>query len=285
MMMIEEDRACYDRPFLPRSTFAGAVRNHGVVSPRRRLLVIAVFALVGALAIAGVVKLVLDRTTTEEPADQATPGAVLLVPGYGGNTRSLEQLADRIRATGRTATVVAPPGDGTGDLRAQAKNLADAAQQAVDGGAPSVDVVGYSAGGVVTWLFLREYDGIPRTRRVVTLGSPLHGAKLAAAGAALAPDACPAACRQLAPGSDLLDDLDEDPAPVPWLSVWTENDETVQPPDSARLDGATNVSMQSVCPGATISHSGLPADPQVTALVLRAIGTDPIAAPTSCESA
>lgn len=255
------------------------------MSPRRRLFLGIVLALVVVLVAGGIVWFVVDRTDTQDPADQASPGAVLLVPGYGGNTRSLERLADRVRATGRTATVVAPPGDGTGDLRAQAQNLSDAAQKAIDDGAPSVDIVGYSAGGVVTWLFLAEHDGVPKTRRVVTLGSPLHGAKLAAAGAAFGGSACPPACRQLAPGSDLLDDLDEDPAPVPWLSLWTENDETVQPPDSARLDGATNVSMQSVCPGATISHSGLPTDPQVTALVLRAIGTDPITPPSSCETA
>jgi triacylglycerol lipase len=236
------------------------------------------------LAVVGVVVFVLDRTAHEDPANQANPGTVLLVPGYGGNTRSLEQLAQRIQATGRTAVVVTPPGDGTGDLRAQARNLSDAAQKAIDAGAPSVDVVGYSAGGVVTWLFLADYDGVKRTRRVITLGSPLHGAKLAAAGAALAPGACPAACRQLVPGSDLLDDLDDDPAPVPWLSLWTENDETVQPPDSARLDGAVNVSMQSICPGASISHSGLPTDPQVTALVLNAIGTVPIEQPAKCPT-
>ncbi len=236
------------------------------------------------LVVAAGVRYFLDRNTGE-PADQASPGTVLLVPGYGGNQRSLAQLAERIRATGRTATVVTPPGDGTGDLREQARNLKAAAQQAVDDGAPSVDVVGYSAGGVVTWVYLVQYDGIPLTRRVITLGSPLHGAKLAAAGAAFGGSACPDACRQLAPGSDLLDDLDEDPAPVPWLSVWTENDETVQPPDSARLDGATNVSMQGICPGASISHSQLPVDPQVTALVLNAIGTSPITEPGSCETA
>jgi uncharacterized alpha/beta hydrolase family protein len=283
--MIEEEEAGDGRTFLPRSTFAGPVRNHGGVSPRRRLLFGVIAALVLVLAVAGVVAFVLDRGGTGEPADQATPGTVLLVPGYGGNQRSLAQLAERIRATGRTATVVTPPGDGTGDLRKQAENLKDAAQRAVDDGAPSVDIVGYSAGGVVTWAYLVQYDGLPLTRRVVTLGSPLHGAKLAAAGAAFGGAACPDACRQLAPGSDLLDDLGEDPAPLPWLSVWTENDETVQPPDSARLDGATNVSMQSICPGAAISHSQLPVAPQVTALVLNAIGTGPITAPTTCEAA
>lgn len=242
-------------------------------------------ALVLVLVIAGAVTLFRNRGGSGIPADQASPGTVLLVPGYGGNQRSLARLADRIRATGRTAVLVAPPGDGTGDLREQAKNLDDAARKAIDDGAPSVDIVGYSAGGVVTWLFLEEFDGIHRTRRVVTLGSPLHGAKLAAAGAAFGGAACPAACRQLAPGSDLLDDLGEDPAPVPWLSIWTENDETVQPPDSARLDGAVNVSMQRVCPGAQISHSNLPVDPQVTALVLKALGTGPIAEPSGCETA
>jgi triacylglycerol lipase len=248
------------------------------------MLLGAVAALVLVLAIAGGVILFLNRAGDQEPADQATPGTVLLVPGYGGNTRSLERLAERIRATGRTATVVTPPGDGTGDLREQAENLKAAAEKAVNDGAPSVDVVGYSAGGVVTWIYLAQYDGIPLTRRVITLGSPLHGAKLAAAGAAFGGGACPDACRQLAPGSDLLDDLDEDPAPVPWLSVWTENDETVQPPDSARLDGATNVSMQSICPGATISHAQLPVDPQVTALVLNAITPTPITRPETCAT-
>jgi triacylglycerol esterase/lipase EstA (alpha/beta hydrolase family) len=275
--MIVEDFGGHSPVDLPRSV------KDGEVSPRRRLVIGAALALVVALGLALVVKLVVGRVRPDGPADQARPGTVLLVPGYGGNQRTLAQLAERIRATGRVATVVAPPGDGTGDLREQADNLDDAVRAALRGGAPSVDIVGYSAGGVVTWLWLDRHDGASMTRRVVTLGSPLHGARIAGAGAALAPDACPAACRQLAPGSDLLDDLDDAPAPVPWLSLWTENDETVQPPDSARLDGAVNVSMQSICPGASISHSQLPVDPSVTALVLKALGTEPLVAPTDCD--
>ncbi|HEU4423073.1 MAG TPA: lipase [Pilimelia sp.] len=254
------------------------------MSPRRRLLVIAVLALAVGLLVTVVVRLVHGGTPEGAP-DQARPGPVLLVPGYGGNPAALSRLADRLRAAGRTATVVIPPGDGTGDLRAQADNLDRAVRRALRDGASSVDIVGYSAGGVVARLWLDRHDGASAARRIVTLGSPLHGARIAAAGSAVAPDACPPACQQLAPGSDLLAGLHRGPLPpVPWLSVWTENDETVQPPDSARLDGAVNVPIQSVCPDARIAHGQLPTDPLVMALVLRALGSAPLAVPSDCAA-
>jgi hypothetical protein len=125
-------------------------------------------------------------------------------------------------------------------------------------------------------------DGGALTRRVITLGAPLHGARIAALGA-LVPDACPVACQQLTPGSALLGQADHAPVAVPWLSVWTENDETVQPPESAQLAGAVNVPLQQVCPDAQVAHSQLPTDPLVTGLVLRALGTGPIAQPGSAD--
>jgi triacylglycerol esterase/lipase EstA (alpha/beta hydrolase family) len=235
-----------------------------------------------ALLVLAGVRLLGGRHTGVRP-DQARPGTVLLVPGYGGSRSALSRLADRLTAEGRTAAVLTLPGDGTGDLLAQADVLDTAVRDALRDGAPSVDVVGYSAGGVVTRLWVDRHDGAEVARRVVTLGSPLHGARIAGLGAALAPDACPRACRELAPGSDLLESIDEPlPDGLPWLSIWTENDETVQPPDSARLDGAVNLSLQSICPSARVAHGELPTDPDVTALVLRALGTDPLSAPTSC---
>jgi hypothetical protein len=72
------------------------------------------------------------------------------------------------------------------------------------------------------------------------------------------------------------------PDGLPWLSIWTENDETVQPPDSARLAGAVNVPLQSICPQARVSHGDLPTDPRVSALVIAALGTRPLATPTAC---
>jgi triacylglycerol lipase len=211
---------------------------------------------------------------------------VLLVPGYGGGREALSVLAGRIRAAGRDAEVLTLPGDGTGDLRAQAAVLAGRVDELTAGGAPSVDVIGYSAGGVVVRLWVAG-DGSALARRVVTLGAPLNGARIAAVGGALVPDACPMACQQLTPGSALLRELDIEPPPagLPWLSVWTEDDQTVTPPDSARLAGAVNVSLQQVCPGVRVQHGELPTDPLVTGLVLRAIGTGSLAQPRAGDCA
>ncbi len=221
------------------------------------------------------------------PPGGGQPTTVILVPGYGGNTGSLGTLAARIRAKGDTALIVALPSGGTGDLEAQADTLNGYVNQALRGGARSVDVIGYSAGGVVARLWDVEHDGASKVSKIITLGSPLHGAELAAVGAALDPSACPAACQQLVPGSALLTRL----AGIPltgrpaWLSLWTVNDQTVQPPDSARLPGAVNVPLQSVCPSAVIQHGQLPADPLVVGIVLRALGQVQIAAPAAADCA
>jgi triacylglycerol esterase/lipase EstA (alpha/beta hydrolase family) len=250
-------------------------------APRRKFMaVLATVVLLGA----GTVGFAATRGVDVPTAAQDRPGLVLLVPGYGGNRDSLTALADRLRAAGRDATVLTLPGDGTGDLNAQAVALDDAVRATVDGGSPSVDLVGYSAGGVVVRLWLAGHDAGRAARRVVTLGSPLHGTRLASEGGVLVPGACPVACTQLAPGSALLTEVDRRPVAVPWLSIWTEDDETVLPPDSARLDGAVNVSLQQVCPDAVVGHSQLPTDPAVTGLVLRAL-TDAAPldrAPTAC---
>ncbi len=249
---------------------------------RRRLVTLLVVLLVAGAVVVGV-QVARSGGTPVAPA-QDRPGPVLLVPGYGGSRDSLSALAERLRRAGRTAEVLTLPGDGTGDLRAQVQVLDDAARDAVAAGAPSVDIIGYSAGGVVTRLWV-DGDGAGLARRVVTLGAPLHGTEIAAGGGVLAPDACPLACQQLTPGSALLNGVATRPVPLPWLSLWTEDDETVIPPDSASLDGAVNVPLQRLCPGVEIAHSQLPTDPLVTRLVLRALGTGPLVAPGSADCA
>lgn len=257
-------------------------RENDPMSPRRRALVLLLAAVVALVAVVVAVR---ARGGTDVPvvaASQDIPGPVLLVPGYGGSTTALEVLAGRLRAAGRDATVVPLPGDGTGDLREAAKALGAAADAAIAGGAPSVDVIGYSAGGIVVRAWIRELGGAAKARRVITLGSPHHGTKLAALGAAFAAGNCPVGCQQLVPNSPLLKALnkgDETPAGPQWLSVWTSQDETVTPPESSRLEGAVDVVLEKVCAGAAISHSDLPRAPLVGGIVLRAIGVESIVAP------
>jgi triacylglycerol lipase len=86
--------------------------------------------------------------------------------------------------------------------------------------------------------------------------------------AACATNGCPPAIWQQGAGSKLLAAInaqpDETPGPTAWTTVRSTGDETVQPqtgphPTSA-LKGATNVVIQSVCPGRVVGHIGTALD-------------------------
>ncbi len=256
---------------------------HLAPARRRFLLGIAVVVALGVLV--AVLAVVLHRKDPPvEPVAQDRLGPVLLVPGYGGSTAALEVLAAALRDEGRRTRIVRSPGDPRGDLREHAEALAEAAQRAVDDGAPSVDVVGFSAGGVVVRYWIADLGGGSLARRAVTLASPHHGTDLAGVAAGLAPDACPEACRQLAPDSDLLRDLnagDETPAGPRWVAIWTTDDETVVPATSGSLEGALDFSVQSVCPGLTVKHGDVPRTPAVIAMVIDQLGVGEPAVPGS----
>jgi pimeloyl-ACP methyl ester carboxylesterase len=255
------------------------------VSPRRRLVAllaaVAVALVLGGVAVRAAIGGGPERAAGPPAPAPQQPGPVLLLPGYGGGTAGLERLATTLRATtGRDVRVVRAVGDGTGDLTEQARALAATVNGLIVGGAPSVDVVGYSAGGVVARLWAADLGGDRQARRIVTLGSPHQGTEVAQLAGELAPERCPVACRQLAPGSDLLRDLPQGAVPGPrWVSVWTTEDDVVTPPSSGRLQGAVDVRLQSVCRDSTVAHGGLPVDPLVAGLVARAIAVEPLTAP------
>jgi hypothetical protein len=259
----------------------GAARLAGL-SPRRRKFVAGSSLAMAALAVAAGLNGAGAFARPAPKPSPAGPGIAVLVPGYGGSTTGLDVLADRIRSTGRAAVVVRLPGSGTGDLAAQAVILNDYVTRALHSGKGPVDVVGFSAGGVVARLWDAEDGGARKADRIITLGSPLHGTRIAAAGNAAVPAACPVACQELVPGSRLLSQLRKIPLTrrPGWLSLWTTDDQVVRPPDSARLAGAVNVPLQSVCPHAVIAHGQLPSDPLVVGIVLSSLGPGPLTAPT-----
>ena len=252
------------------------------MSSRRRILL-------GAATLVIVVTVVAALFSSRESAtptslvQQDQLGPVLLVSGYGGGTAAVDDLAAALRAGGRDATVIPVVGDGTGDLREQAQSLRTAADAALASGAPSVDVVGFSAGGVVVSVWAEEFGGAFVARRIVTLGAPHHGSELAAIGGTLTPEQCPEGCRQLAPGSALLLGLDEATPGPRWTTVSSADDQVVTP-ESAQLEGAVNVSLQDVCPDAFVEHDDLPRAPVVRGIVALALDVIPLDASPDTSS-
>jgi len=255
------------------------------LSPQRRRLILGVGSLVLLLIIAiAVITVVRVAAKSPRPVPQAEPGPVLLVPGYGGNVQSLQPLAAALRSAGRTAVIVEPVGDGTGDLRMQARHLGEVADRVrKDTGTASVDVIGYSAGGVVARLWVRDDGGAGVARRVLTLGSPHHGTTEAALGAELA-GGCPEACEQLVPDSDLLRQLnagDETPAGPVWATIRSTSDQVVTPVNSATLTGALNIVVQDICPRSTAAHGELPSNPVVLGALTSVLGVAAAHPPTN----
>lgn len=247
---------------------------------RRRMLIVLIGLLVGVL-VAGGVSWWLGRDQPVDPVSQSELGPVLILPGYGNDADDVAPLAEALRGAGREVEVIPGPDGGRGDLRGQAELAAEAAQRAVDDGAPSVDVLGYSAGGVAARWFVAELGGDALTRRVLTLASPHHGTDLVRTLGGFGGDTCPEGCRQLDPDSELLARLnrDETPAGPQWIATWTTDDQTVVPPTSGRLDGAIDFSLQSVCPGLRVSHGDIPSDPSVAAIAIAELGTRPAGVP------
>jgi triacylglycerol lipase len=197
---------------------------------------------------------------------------------------ALVDLQRRLFLTGRRAMIVSTGEGDTGDLRAQARQLAETATQLVEAGAPSVDVVGYSAGGVVARIWLAD-GGDVLARRVVTIGSPHQGASGAQLDGLVTERYCQVTCPQLKPGSPLLANLPEVDGPAPLINLWTTRDRVVTSP-SAHLEGALNVSLQSICPKDRSGHVKMPSDPLAVGLVLKALAPEPLTkAPTKADCA
>jgi triacylglycerol lipase len=201
-------------------------------------------------------------------------GPVVIVPGYSQGPSSVAPLTRRLRREGRTVVALALPELGRGDIQDSARVLS----RAVDGAdGRAVDLVGFSAGGIVVRTYLDDLEDPGLVRRVVLLGAPNHGAEIAEVAAGFDPSLCTGACAQLTPQSSLLAELnagDETPYPAAYTNVWTELDSVVTPATSALLEGADNLSVQRICPGASVDHGDLVADPLSLGLVVAALRGD-----------
>ncbi|GGT85989.1 lipase family alpha/beta hydrolase [Streptomyces coeruleorubidus] len=146
----------------------------------------------------------------------------------------------------------------TCDIRAAAELLGRHIEEVCERtGAPQVDVVGHSLGGLIARYYVQRLGGDARVRTLVTLGTPHSGTRVVPLA-----DAHPIV-RQMRPGSPVLEELTR-PAPgcrTHFVSFWSDLDHVMDPLETACIDHpdltAENVRVTG------IGHLALPVHPAV----------------------
>ncbi len=121
-----------------------------------------------------------------------------------------------------------------------ARILADEVEKVMaESQSDQVDLVGQSMGGLVVRSYLTEDSARAKIRRVVTLGSPHRGSKLAVFGLGQA-------VKEMVPGSAFLESLNQGvqiPEGRRFYAIYTIVDNMILPNESAKLtwDGVKNL--------------------------------------------
>jgi hypothetical protein len=195
----------------------------------------------------------------------ATRQPIMLVTGTGAT-------GDEAYAIGKGAfdafkhpvCTVNYPSFTTADIQVSVQYLVNGIRAMARQSGQPIAVIGISQGGLLPRFALTYWPSLRAdVTDVVAAAGTQHGTTLFDP-AACAAAGCAAAVWQQAAGSKLLAALnaqpDETPGPTAWTTVRSTNDETVQPQTGAHptsaLKGATNILIQSVCPGRQVSHIG-----------------------------
>lgn len=187
---------------------------------------------------------------------------VLFVAGFAGTRADFFLMAWRLRRLAPRSVEAVGWGLAGADLDRAAARVALAIERVVaHTGGGRIDVVAHGIGGLVARAALARLGAGAPVRRLVTLGTPHQGTKLAA----LAPEALG---RSLEPGSRFLRALAEAPtAPhVEVVSIHSPFDAVVLPFTHARCPGASYVEVDG------IGHNALLFSPKVAILVAEALG-------------
>lgn len=177
------------------------------------------------------------RPARSEAAPRETPRLpVLLVAGQRHNRASLLFLATFLTHRGWQwvwRVNVATPGATLAEMAVELGRRVDELKRVT--GAPQIDIVGVSIGGLAAAWYVRHLDGQDQVRRLVTVGTPWHGTKTAVFRKE-------PMLSELRYGNPVLQALA--PPRVPTLSVWSTHDTLIVPADSAVPEGAEAVQLE-----------------------------------------
>jgi len=199
----------------------------------------------------------------QESVVRAARTPVLLVPATGvdGSEAWPDGLQVSLRADGVPSCYVNLPRHATADIQVAVEYVVYAIRQMRTRGGRDIAVYGISQGGLLPRFALTYWPSLRKhVTDVVLLAGTHHGTTAFSSLAASCDVRChfTAAAWQQAAGSDLLKALNrrgrpETFGPTSWTTVRTLDDEVVQPTGGAHptsaLQGASNLVIQSICPG------------------------------------
>ena len=207
---------------------------------------------------------------------RATKDPVLLLPGtfawgrinWGWNYKKL------LPTLGHPACTVTFPADGAGDIQAATPYAVSAIRMMARRSGRKVVLIGHSQGGLeVRWALRWWPDLRSKVAAVITLAAP-NGGALYPDQYCSAADSCAASLYQMRTSSKFLAALNRGRRltwGLPWTTIGTTTDTVFVLPPQARLRGATNVTVQQLCPGHQVQHVGLAYDGPTSAIVLDAL--------------
>jgi triacylglycerol lipase len=174
------------------------------------------------------------------------------------------------------------PFDTTGDIQTAVQFLVYGIRRESDAYGGKIAIFGISQGGLLPRIALTYWPGLrTKVSDVVAAAGTQHGTTVRGPGGKCsASNPCVPAGWQQAAGSHLLTALNgepiEAPGPTAWTTVRSKTDEVVQPQTgkhpASSLVGATNILIQSICPGRKVSHIGTAVDSVTFAAFVDAVG-------------
>ena len=183
---------------------------------------------------------------------------VALAHGIWDTAKIFRKLRQTLEAEGYACIEIDfQPSSGANGLEKLAEQLRDA----IDSGArdaASIDLIGFSMGGLVGRYYLQRLGGLEKVRRFLTISSP-HG------GSWTCFFPLGKGVRQMRPGSRFLVDLDQDLErlkAVEFTSFYTPFDLMVIPAGSSKTSVSRNVSFPAAW------HSWMLVEPRVHESVL-----------------
>ena len=193
---------------------------------------------------------------------------IMLVTGTGATGEEAYGIGKgAFDAFGHPVCDVDFPAFTTGDIQIAAQYLVFGIREEARRAGQPIGVIGISQGGLLPRIALTYWPSLrPKVTDVLAAAGTQHGTTVGRRCSKGRP--CAPANWQQAAGSNLLRALsrqpDESPGPTAWTTVRSSTDETVQPQTGAHpassLKGATNILIQSICPGRTTSHIGTAVD-------------------------